>query len=95
MKRIIKTTDGRILKEESAAGAKGILIRSFENGKTTYHLRTYHEKESFDDYKLLHNDLSVTIDKDEAASFYEDENGTKYLDETPETMGWEIIESEN
>lgn len=84
-----------MLKEQSAAGAKGILIRSFEDDKTVYFLRIYHNNETFDDYKLLHCDLSVTIDEDELASFYEDENGDKYLDETPETMNWEIIKSES
>ncbi len=94
MNRIIKTSGGEILKEKSAAGARGILIRSFdESGKPMYGFRIYHNDGTFDDYKLSHCDLSVTID--ELASFYEDENGDKYLDETPETMGWEIVESEN
>jgi hypothetical protein len=95
MSRIIKTSGGRTLNEQSAAGAKGILIRSFEDDKATYFFRVYHDDKTFDDYKLSHCDLSVTIDKDELASFYEDANGDKYLDETPETMGWEIIETES
>ncbi len=95
MSRIIKTSGGKLLKEQSAARAKGILIRSFEDGKAVYFFRIYHDRETFDDYKLLHCDLSVTIDENELASFYEDEKGDKYLDETPATMGWEIIESEN
>ena len=84
-----------MLTEKSAAGAKGILIRSFENGKIIYAFRIYHDDGTFDDYKLLHCDLSVTIDEGELASFYEDENGDKYLDEMPETMGWQVVETEN
>ncbi len=95
MNRIIKTSGGRLLKEQNAAGTKGVLCRSFEDAKTLYFFRVYRDKETFDDYKLLHCDLSVTINENELASFYEDENGDKYLDETPETMNWEIIKSES
>jgi hypothetical protein len=95
MNRIIKTSGGNTLREKSAAGAKGILIRSFEDDKPMYGFRIYNDDGTFDDYKLSHCDLAVRIDEDELASFYEDENGDKYLDETPETMGWEIVESEN
>lgn len=93
MKRRIKTESGRILQERSAGGAKGILIRSRENGTVKYAFRVYYQGGNFDDYNLSFEDLPVTIDTDALVSFYEDENGELYLDETPETLGWEILET--
>ena len=92
MTRLIKTSGGRILKEQIAAGAKGILIRSLVEGKVTYYFRAYNA-DGFEDYLLRHNDLAVTIDADDEASFYENEQGEKVLDHSPETLGWEVIDS--
>jgi O-methyltransferase involved in polyketide biosynthesis len=93
MIRIIKTSGGRILKEQNAAGAEGILIRSFVEGKVTYYFRVYNNDKTFDDYLLQHNDLAVTISTGYEASFYENEQGEKVLDHSPETLGWEVIDS--
>ena len=92
MSRSIKTSGGKILKEQKAAGAKGILIRSPVEGKITYYLRVYNA-DAFEDYALRHNDLAVTINADDEASFYENEQGEKFLDHSPETLGWEVSDS--
>ncbi len=85
---LVKTGKGRVLTEKNAAGVSGILCRSV-NGK--YFFRIYHGDDTFDDYDLLHDDISVTIAADELASFYEDENGGKFLDHSSEAFGWEKI----
>ncbi len=89
----VKTSEGKILREQTASGAKGILIRSFDNDETRLYFRIYHEDGDFDDYRLRHDDLFVTIDEDESASFYEDEHGEKWLDHSPNVFGWETIET--
>ena len=67
---------------DSAAGAKGILIRS-ESG---FFFRIYKENGLFDDYKILHNDLSITINPDELAAFYHCEDHY-ILDHSPNVLG--------
>ena len=51
---------------ESAAGTKGVLIRSGSD----FFFRVYKKHGLFDDYEILHDDLAITIDPDELASFY-------------------------
>ncbi len=80
MTRIIKTSGDEIFKEQNAAGAKGILIRSVIKDKVSYYFRVYNDDKTFDDYILAHNDLAVTINADYEASFYENEQGEKVLD---------------
>ena len=66
----------------SAAGAKGILIRSGSD----FFFRIYKEGGQFEDYDILHDDLSITIDPDELASFYH--RGDHYtLDHSPDVFG--------
>ena len=48
---------------EPAAGTKGILIRSGSG----FFFRIYKMDGLFDDYKILHDDLSITIDPGELA----------------------------
>lgn len=79
------------MNEKSAAGVSGILCRSI-NGR--YFFRIYHGNGKFDDYDLLHDDISVTITANQLASFYEDENGEKFLDHSSQVLGWEKIEEE-
>jgi len=67
-----------------ANGTRGILINVL--GKTM--LRIYTEdKQSFVDYELLHSDLSVIID-DEDAYFYQIKD-RMMLDHSPATLGRE------
>lgn len=68
---------------ESAAGVKGVLIRA-HGGAMMF--RVYHDVERFTDYEIRHDDLSVTIDKDELAAFYRiGERGI--LDHSPQVLG--------
>jgi len=67
---------------ESAAGAKGVLIRSGSD----FFFRVYREGGLFNDYKILHNDLSMTIDSDELASFYHRDDHY-ILDHSPSVLG--------
>ena len=91
MNRKIRTSSGKVLKEKSAAGIRGVLIRT--TPPETYLLRVYSDDGNFDDYRLRHSDLDITIDADFEASFYQDENGEKFLDHSPETLSWEVIDS--
>lgn len=61
---------------------KGVLIRS----GTELLFRVYRNDGSFTDYDIYHDDLSVTIDPDELASFYSDDE--RYLlDHSPSIFG--------
>lgn len=53
-----------------------------------FRIRVYDKenKDVFDDYDILHNDLFFKIN-DKDAYFYEDENGKKWIDHSPETLG--------
>ena len=78
---------GRETAVTDAGGVEGMLLRSMDG---SYFFRIYHADKTFADYRLRHNDLSITIEEDELASFYllEDEN---ILDHSPEVLGLEII----
>jgi hypothetical protein len=65
-----------------AGGVKGVLIKS----GSEFLFRVYLKDGTFTDYKICHDDLSVTIDSDELASFYSDgEHHT--LDHSPNVFG--------
>lgn len=64
-----------------ANGTRGTLIRLYD-GK--YVFRVYKD-DDFTDYDILHYDLSIVID-DEDAYFYRGDSWT-YLDHSPETLG--------
>jgi hypothetical protein len=51
----------------AGGGVKGVIIRA-PNGAMMF--RVYHDRERFTDYELRHDDLNVTIAKDEPAAFY-------------------------
>lgn len=72
-----------------AAGVKGILIRTLDG---TLVFRVYHDREHFTDHEIRHDDLSVTIDADALAAFYE-VGGRDILDHSPEVLGLKKIES--
>ncbi len=63
---------------------KQALVLLFDKGIPF--LRIYKKNHDFVDYKILHNDLSLTID-DEDAYIYELEDGELVIDHCPETLG--------
>jgi hypothetical protein len=66
-----------------AAGVKGVIIRAHDGAMK---FRVYHDRERFTDYEIRHDDLSVTIDKDELAAFYK--VGEEHiLDHSPQVLG--------
>lgn len=87
----VKTTQGKIYSEKKADGVSGILCRTTAGG---YFFRIYHGGGKFDDYDLMHDDLSITIASDALASFYEGENEEKFLDHSSQVLGWEKIAEE-
>ena len=67
-----------------AKGVSGQLIRLF-NGN--YVFRVYDNNSyGFTDYDIVHSDLTITIDDDDAY-FYTDAEMNKYLDHSPQTLG--------
>ena len=76
---------------ESAAGAKGVLIRTLDGAVT---FRVYHNRERFTDYEIRHDDLSVTIDADALAAFYK-VGERDILDHSPQVLGLKKIEGQN
>jgi hypothetical protein len=79
---------GKVSEVKSAAGTSGVLIKLFGGG---YAFRIYHENGEFTDYDLNHDDLSVTIDQDELASFYTCEERHS-LDHAPSDFDLKKIE---
>ena len=82
---MIKTNGGKILRETSASSVKEMLLRT--NSPEKFFFRVYRGDGTFDDYRVLHDDLSVTIDDDALASFYENEPGDKFLNHSPNVLG--------
>lgn len=66
-----------------ANGVKGVLIRDID-GEMIF--RVYHGKTEFTDYEIRHDDLVVSIVKDELAAFYA-VSGRCILDHSPEVLG--------
>ena len=73
------------MKIKSAKGLKGCLI--YIHGANKYMFRVYRKDKSFEDYELLHNDLSITITDADSALY--DYGKKKILDHSPETLGIE------
>lgn len=67
-----------------AGGVRGVLCKSVDGG--CYVFRVYADDQTFVDYELRHDDLTVTIAEDELASFYRvgDEH---ILDHSPGVLG--------
>lgn len=59
---------------------KGILIYSGITG--TFYFRKYTKGGEFVDYKILHHDLSITIN-DSDAFVYKNKDGELYIDHAP------------
>lgn len=72
----------------SAAGVQGVIIRVL-NGALMF--RVYRDGEQFTDYEIRHDDLSVTIDKDALAAFY-NIGERNILDHSPEVLGLKKID---
>ena len=51
------------LKMKPAKGTKGFIIRTNDNG---YMFRVYDKDHNFIDYDILHHDLSITINEEDA-----------------------------
>lgn len=81
---------GQPAEAESAAGVKGVLIRTV-NGAMAF--RVYHDDGRFTDYEIRHDDLSVTIDNDALAAFYKacpragGDGEDHILDHSPQVLG--------
>ena len=69
---------------KSATGVEGCLIRGVDG---EYYFRVYDADHNFQDYDLMHSDLSITV-TDPDAFFYNDEF-TARLDHAPATLGLE------
>ena len=82
---------GQPAEVESAAGVKGVLIRTFDGAVT---FRVYHNSEHFTDYELRHDDLSVTIDADALAAFYK-VGERRILDHSPQVLGLKNLAGQN
>ncbi len=74
---------GKVSEVKNAEGVSGMLIKVFGGG---YLFRVYHSTDEFTDYRLRHDDLSITIDLDALASFYSIDSG-HVLDHSPQVLG--------
>lgn len=79
---------GKPVEVQSAAGVRGVLIRTF-GGDMTF--RVYHDNGEFTDYDIRHDDLAVTIDADELAAFYKLDGGD-VLDHSPGVLGLQKVQ---
>ena len=91
MTKVEYATGGLLAKAKSAAGVKGVLIRTPDNVMV---LRVYHDLNRFTDYEIKHDDLSVTIDADALAVFYKVE-GQDVLDHSPGVLGSKTLPAGN
>ena len=66
---------------KSAKGIKGVLCVS--TGFTF--LRVTNEDNTYTDYDIIHYDMNITIDDDDAHIYKND--GEYYIDYSPETLG--------
>ncbi len=90
MSQTVTTGGGKVLRETSANSVIGMFLRTDSPEK--FFFRVYRGDGAFDDYQILHDDLSVMIDEDALASFYENENGDKFLDHSSNVFGWETTQ---
>ena len=67
-----------------ANGLRGQLLDSFDG---TYVFRIYDKDHNFKDYDLLHSDLSIIIDDEDAVLYEHIDGGMGKLDHSPETLG--------
>jgi len=79
---------GKLSKVTDASSVSGVLIKSFGGG---FAFRVYDNKNNFIDYDICHDDLSITINSNELASFYS-HNDKHILDHSPEVLGLKKVE---
>ena len=79
---------GKECSGKDASGVSGMLIKTFDGG---YTFRVYDSEGSFVDYDLRHDDLSITIDSDSLASFYECDD-KHMLDYSPQVFNLKKVE---
>jgi hypothetical protein len=72
-------------KPAPAKGTTGQLIYTM-NGKYVFRVYDDHSH-GFTDYELLHSDLTITIDDDDAYFYTDETEMNKYLDHSPQTLG--------
>lgn len=78
--------------ETPAGGISGVLCKSIVDGRITFFLRVTTASGEFEAYDLRHDDLSITIAKDELASLYRLENGRQILDHSSNVLGLTKLE---
>jgi hypothetical protein len=75
---------GQTSKVSAANGVKGLLLKDTDGG---FFFRVMRPDGSFMDYTINHDDLSITIDEDDLASFYVRADGQAFLDHPPQVLG--------
>ena len=75
---------GRELEAVPANGVTGMLLSSFDR---TWTFRVTHADGTLSDYRLRHDDMTVTIADDELAAFCTDGDKIGILDHSPEVLG--------
>jgi len=81
-----QTQRGKLVQATSAAGISGCLVRSTADGAWYFRIYKSIDRSTFEDYRLCHLDLSVTVD-DTCAALYSDAEGNRWLDYDPATYG--------
>ena len=81
----VKLNSGKLVTGHNANGVQGHLCKSSKND---LFFRVYKENREFQDYEIIHDDSSITIDKDALASFYE-HDGDYWIDHSPSILGYE------
>ena len=84
---------GREAIERDAGGLKGVLVWDPIDQAFYFQIPDEKEEDGFRIYRLLHDDLLITIEKESLASLYDyDGEDEGELDHSPEVMDYEIIE---
>lgn len=78
---------GRLAQVQSAAGTRGVLIRTVDGEILS---RVYQGRELFTDYEIRNDDLTATVDEAELTVFYRI-NGNNILDHSPQVLGLEMV----
>ena len=86
-----KTHRGKLVRAISATGVRGCLIRSSADGAWYFRVYKSDGKSIFEDYKLSHLDLEVTVN-DQCAAFYSDEEGNRWLDYDPQRYAYSPLD---
>lgn len=86
---------GQVLATETPAGGiSGVLCKSAIGGRAGYFLRVKSEIGEIQDYQLRHDDLKITIARDELASLYRLETGLQILDHSSSVLGLAKLEGD-